>query len=316
MTVQQLHPSQSLEARVQRHLNRISRKLYRATVRYQRESVLYFVEARLFAWLCGQPWAQQRYWAKEVELVHTFLRRTKLLDHNPALTMSEVTQLALFGYCFSDRWFQRMTTWSPQQLAQVITVHGWEQWLAAQQRGRGVILTHYHVYPTQLVWVWLTAMGVQQLNTVRNGRMAAQEAGVVYTPEIVPFLYARQLHAAKACLEAGGAVRILPDGFGGKGGISLPFYQHMRSFRTSFAELALRTGASALPVSTTLDLHGKVAITFHAPFVIRDSRQSHSGQIEQLVQEFATFLHDAWAKTPGTIRMGYMGRFLEQATPI
>lgn len=312
MTVNPFFLNRAWETQTQRRLDLISQKLYRATVKYQRESLLYFGEARFFAWLCGQPWAQQRYWPEAREVVQTFLRQTKLLDHNPALTIERVTQQALFGSCFSQRWFPRLSAWPLPQLAQVIRVHGWERWLEAQQRGQGVILTHYHAVGAKLVWVWLAALGMRDLTSISAGHTAAKEAGLTYTPEITPFLHARQLHAAKACLETGGAVRILPDGFQGGPGFPIAFYQRTRSFRASFAELAMSTNATVMPVSAHLDQHGRIAITFHPPLNGGERRQPRSAQIEQLVHQYVAFLGAEWAQTPSNISLGQMRRHLAQ----
>lgn len=111
MTVNQFYLNRAWEAQARQQLARISNKLYRVSAKYEREPALYFAEARFYAWLCGQSWAQQRYWPGKVDVVHTFLRETQRLGLNPSHTSARVTQQVLFASAFSQRWFQRLSAW-------------------------------------------------------------------------------------------------------------------------------------------------------------------------------------------------------------
>lgn len=295
-----------------RRLRKIERKLYAISARKQREPMLYLAEAQLFVWLCGQPWAQRRYWSKKAAVVERFLHQTNLPMAPSRLTPTQVMHQALFCDNFIRDWRWRLSTWQPQQLAQVVTVRGWEAWLAAYEQRKGVILISHHTLAARLILPWLahTAVGP---SLALGSRYQVDTTGDLPNS---PFLYARQLHAARSCLIAGGIVQILPDGFQGSGGIPLPLYQHTRLFRTAFADLAVLTGAIVLPVSALLDRHGKVKITFYQPLKVDDEYQNRSEGIEALVRQYVTFLHTAWAAAPDNISIDHMAQFLQHSTPI
>ena len=97
---------------------------------------------------------------------------------------------------------------------------------------------------------------------------------------------------------------------GKTGVLLLPFLQRLRPFRTSFAELALLTGAVVLPVSAILDRQGIPEITFYPSFDVGDEAQPKSERIEQMVKQYAGFLETEWVKTPGNIRLLHIKDYL------
>lgn len=312
MTMAKTRPSSNLRSRQRRLLQSIENNLYSMSSGRQHAPLLYLAEARFFAWLCGQPWAQRRYWPAQVALVQRFLHETNLPMAPSRLTPTQVMHQALFGDNFIRPWRWRLSTWQPQQLAQVVTVRGWEAWRAAYEQRKGVILIPYHTLATRLLLPSLAHAGVE-LSLVLGSRYQADDTADLPNS---PFLYARQLHAAQGCLAAGGVVQILPDGFQGSGGISLPLYQRTRLFRTAFAELALITGAPVTPASVILTLTGKIEITFHPPLYVGEKSQSRSEQVEALMKQYVAFLHTAWCTAPGNISIGHMAQFLKHSAPI
>lgn len=312
MTMAKARSGSNLSSRQRRLLQSIENNLYSMSTGRQHAPRLYRAEVRYFAWLCGQPWAQRRYWPAKVAVVERFLQQTKLPTANARLTPTQVMHQALFCDNFIRHWRWRLSTWQPQQLAQVVTVRGWEAWRTAYEQSKGIILVTYHTLAARLIMPWLAHAGVEP-SLVLGSKYRVDDRGDLPNS---PFLYARQLHAARSCLVAGGVVQILPDGFQGSGGISLPLYQRTRLFRTAFAELALSTGAIVTPASATLNLAGKIEITFHPPLCVGEKSQPHSEQIEALVKQYVAFLHTAWSAAPGNISIGHMEQFLKNSTPI
>jgi hypothetical protein len=302
----------SLSSRKTRLLHKIDHKLYLMSAKIQREPMLYRAEAQFFAWLCGQPWAQRRYWPAKVAVVERFLQQTNLLMANSQLTPTQVIQQALFCDNFIRHWRWRLNTWQPQQLAQIVTVRGWDAWRTAYEQRKGIILLSYHTLAARLILPWLAHAAVAP-SLVLGSRYQVDNTGDLPNS---PFLYARQLHAARSCLAVGGVVQILPDGFQGSGGISLPLYQRTRLFRTAFAELALSTGAIVTPASAILNLAGKIEITFHPPLCVGEKSQPRSEQMEALVKQYVAFLHTEWCAAPGNISIGHMEQFLKNSNPI
>lgn len=312
MTMAKARSGRTLRSRQRQLLQSIENNLYSMSSGRQYAPLLYLAEARFFAWLCGQPWAQRRYWPAKVAVVERFLHQTNLPMANSRLTPTQVMHQALFCDNFIRPWRWRLSTWQPQQLAQVVTVRGWEAWRTAYKQRNGIILVTYHTLAARLLLPWLAHAGVEP-SLVLGSRYQADDTADLPNS---PFLYARQLHAAQGCLAAGGVVQILPDGFQGSGGISLPLYQHTRLFRTAFAELALLTGAIVMPASVILTLAGKIEITFHPPLCVGEKSQPRRENIEALVKHYVAFLHTAWCAAPGNISIGHMAQFLKHSAPI
>lgn len=312
MTGAQSKLMHSLSSRKTRLLHKIDHKLYLMSAKIQREPMLYRAEAQFFAWLCGQPWAQRRYWPAKVAVVERFLQQTNLPMANSRLTPTQVMHQALFCDSFIRPWCWRLSTWQPQQLAQVVTVRGWEAWRTAYEQRKGIILVPYHTLAARLILPWLAHAAVGP-SLVLGSKYQVDDTGDLPNS---PFLYARQLHAARSCLATGGVVQILPDGFQGSGGISLPLYQRTRLFRTAFAELALSTGALVTPASAILNLAGKIEITFRPPLCVGEKGQPRSEQIEALIKQYVAFLHTEWCAAPGNISTWHMEQFLKNSNPI
>ena len=311
MSGTQFYPLRALKATVRRQAKRLSAKLYRVSSNYGVAHHLYLAEARYFAWLCGQPWAQQRFWASEVEMMQRFLRETNILKLNQKLEPKAIVHQALLGDTLHKRWLPWFNRFQPSQLASITTVRGQENFTTAYQQKCGIILTYYHGLASRFVLPWTTSVGVKPHVRIEPARVVANAAGLTYSPTMDAFLNARQLHAAKACLAEAGVVHILQDGLSGKTGVLLlPFLQRLRPFRTSFAELALLTGAVVLPVSAILDRQGIPEITFYPSFDVGDEAQPKSERIEQMVKQYAGFLETEWVETPGNIRLLHIKDYL------
>jgi len=167
----------------------------------------------------------------KVAVVERFLQQTQLPTANARLTPTKVMHQALFCDNFIRHWRWRLSTWQPQQLAQVVTVRGWEAWRTAYEQSKGIILVTYHTLAARLIMPWLAYAGVEP-SLVLGSKYQVDDTGDLPN---CPFLYARQLNAVRSCLVAGGVVQILPDGFQGSGGISWPLYQRPRFFRPAFS---------------------------------------------------------------------------------
>ena len=81
-------------------------------------------------------------------------------------------------------------------------------------------------------------------------------------------------------------------------------------FAAGFAELAVRTGAVALPVFASFDEEGRVDIEFLEPLDSGIESMVHSEQIETLVRQYARLLELRWSQDPGNVRQRIAGKFL------
>ncbi|MCP4400862.1 MAG: amino acid adenylation domain-containing protein [bacterium] len=119
------------------------------------------------------------------------------------------------------------------------------------------------------------------------------------------------LYQARQTLEHQGLVHIVPDGYKGGSSLVLPFLGRLRPFKTGFAELAVQTGASVIPVFASFDGRGRLTIEFLDPLEHGSDTMSEQEQIEGLITQYATFLEQHWLMTPGNISYSQINQFLK-----
>ena len=165
---------------------------------------------------------------------------------------------------------------------------------AAQANERGVILVAYHdllankfdhprLKGTFLIGGVHTYLAYHQ---IRN-------------PDIQATLFAQQLHGAHQQLLAGGLVQILPDGHIGRGeGIRVDFHGRYCRFRSTFAELALMTGAAVIAVAGELDHQEQVRIHLLGPLDAGAETMPQAERVARLVNQYVALLNQMWTKTP------------------
>lgn len=239
-------------------------------------------------------WWRQHFFSKQITLTHQFLGEIGV-DANTALIKHTLLCNALYHY--------RLTPGSEAKLA---AFHGRDRFQAAQAAGRGMLLLYFHDNaPVELdlsACAPVCAVGGIQhyLAYYKLTDPARQNA-----------LFSQQLHTAWRVLTAGGIVTIVPDGHHGYStGISMEFHQRRRPFWSSFAELALMTGAPVFTVRKTLDQHGQVQANIDGPLDAGAETLPQSERVKHLVAQYVARLSQLWLTTPWMVPWYQMERYL------
>ena len=297
--------------RVKTLLKQLDQTFHAISIKFGKETLLYLVEALLFSKICRYEWFQVKYRTKALGDIQCFLDTTNILLKNPRLDPKEVIQdFLLCDYLNRHwNWGWHLDACQPERLIQLIKVRGEECFQNAYRQGNGVILAQYHTFAARMVFPWLANMGVYPLLSVDNSKFhkSVQVQGRL---DRISFSWARTLFAARSCLEEGGVIRILPDGFLGSGGAIYEFYQRKRPFRPAFAELSLETGAVVIPTSAVTHQNGRFEITFHPPLDSGDASHGRADRIDGLVRQYIKFLEGEWASAPGNISTFLMRQFI------
>lgn len=103
---------------------------------------------------------------------------------------------------------------------------------------------------------------------------------------------AQQMFAARDLLEQGVPVVMASDGYGGVQGIDVPFFGHMRRFRSGAAELAVQSGAALVPFFATLRADGTILNELLPP--LGGISGSHAAQVEHLTRQYADLYIARW----------------------
>ena len=117
-------------------------------------------------------------------------------------------------------------------------------------------------------------------------------------------------------LMAGGLVVLEGDGRKGRVVCHLPICGRTYPLRAGFAELALRTGASIIPMTSSLEEDGRIKVTFHSPIASSDETHSHSERVTGMVKQYAAFLETAWRQSPETVTLTRMDLHLDLPGPV
>jgi fatty-acyl-CoA synthase len=257
-------------------------------------------------WLYGQRWAQR---IVKRDIVHS-LRRFYALLEDPSQNEAEAVQCGL------------LVSENPgairKQLSKEIFSHkqgGWSLQVdvarlkRAYQGGRGVIVVGRHAGQLTRLVTKHAKECVKPNGYSFIGNVAGfLPEGVEAFPKMERWrlkfpIYLDQLLHGIRTLTQGGIVLTLPDGHDGLSrGISLPFHGRMCSFKAGFAELAIETGASVVPVSLAVDFRKKRAhVLFLEPLDNGPADMDPPAHIEGLVRQYTAFLKDEWNRCPGIV---------------
>lgn len=228
------------------------------------------------------PWYQQRF-RQEIALIEQFFA---VIDPGHRANAESIAKSLRYN-CYARYGLLPRVTNTP-------LASGEEILKAAQDNGRGVILVAYH----DLI-----------ANKFDHPRLkGAFLIGGVHTylayhqirnPDIQAMLFAQQLQGARQQLLAGGLVQILPDGHIGRGeGIHVDFQRRRCRFRSTFAELALMTGAAVIGVAGEIGRHEQVRIHLLGPLDAGAETMPQAERVARLMAQYVARLNQMWTKTP------------------
>ena len=267
----------------------------------------YRMRLSVLHWLVCQPWAQQRFWPQQTQLI----RRFYTVLNTPVAEAAVIANSLFYGLQNHYRLHATLfkTTPRAQLLARFIQVEGGEKLSQAKEHAQGVILTWMHTVAAdwfrQLQWV---------------DYMIGNFAGVLKEahldrPEVEALLRARQVQVGQQSLQKGLVVGLVPDGYlGDSAGVVRSFHGRQRVFFTGFAELALLTGAPIHLAQAAMQPGEKVHFRLLAPFDSGGAAMSHTARVDHLMAQYLTQLDHLWRTMPWMIPWQQMEKHL--ACPI
>lgn len=211
---------------------------------------------------------------------------------------------------------------SKKQLEKYTEIHGLEKLDEAYKSGKGVILLSSHWGLAEAAMPIFPMLGYTEFYTVvrLKGTESIKMSGLKkkYQPKLIIFkdhsnaeLF-KSMYKAREVLQKGGIFHILGDGYHGKSSVNMNFLDRIRGFRGSFAELALATGATVLPIFISADKTGDLEIEILDPIDAGDESMEHQKRIEFMVGQYVSHLEEKWIKKPQHINWGFMEKYLRQ----
>ncbi|MBX3014592.1 MAG: amino acid adenylation domain-containing protein [Caldilineaceae bacterium] len=267
------------------------------------QALPYSLTHQSLAWLCrSAPW-RQRVYPKQLSLTQAFLTQLATVADTPWRPDDEAILSKSLFYNTVQQYHIRQH--GSQQAAEAAIV-GLERLAAAQAKAQGVVLVqHHHTANASL--------------RLPEGSPTATVGGIhhylayfqIQNETLQNSLYANQLHTARQILQAGGRVRIAPDGhYGASTAQTYAFLGRRRPFFSSFAELALMTNALVMPVAVSTNHAGCTQFHFIAPLDAGEPTTPHAQRVEKIVAQYVAFLRQQWIEAPWLVPWHQMERHL------
>ncbi|MBX3014600.1 MAG: AMP-binding protein [Caldilineaceae bacterium] len=286
------------------------------------QSLPYATRIRAFRFLARQPLVQKRFFGETSQTLRDFMDALAI----PREAADEFVTCHLVRLLCKRYARGALTRALQADFARWGRVTGASYLAEAHQRGQGVILLSIHT----IYWSGLLPIALQQLGytdlfeyggtalTRQNpALLAALQAYFQNQPKEVvnaKFL-GLQMDTAQQTLQRGGFVWIAADGGSGGGdAISLPIFQRVHPFKPGFAELALHTGATIVPLQRAITVTGEVAFSFLPPLDSGTPTASHSERVQGLMQQYIAFLEACWQQDPANLSTRRMRRYLQHAS--
>ncbi len=275
---------------------------------------------RLFRMVAHNRWLSRHYVHRVRSTVDQFLKASAITQHEPSTVLT--------NFLMRDLWRRYgqgiLARQCRQDLAARALISGSEHLQRATDAGHGIILLSNHtLFPNMVLPTILEQLGYTEYRFYA-GKAALEQNSALrsavqthfgdkdVTTVAAKFL-GGQLNSALPTLSRNGIVQIAADGLSGSNakGVQLSFLGRQRLFMTGFAELALHTGATVIPIQTALTPTGQAMITCLPALDIGLPSQSHAERVQRLVRQYVAFLEDTWELDPGNCPLTHLQWYLQ-----
>jgi KDO2-lipid IV(A) lauroyltransferase len=148
----------------------------------------------------------------------------------------------------------RLARLTPEQLAREITVSGWDGFLAAHARGKGVIIASAHLGPVSICGQIFAAAGYPvTLPVERESGELARAINRARTAMGIRFVETDSALGVHRVLRRGEILAMLADRAVTGVGVRVPFFGCDALLPSAHVALALRTGAALVPAFARRD---------------------------------------------------------------
>ena len=316
-------------SRVKRQIRRSKSKLT-AMPHHLRLRLRRVFEAQVFrqsyfagtAWLmhwCKQKPVQTLLYPQDSQLVRRFAKHmgTAEVSIEREVQLHLVSRI-LFNHCHAQariksaqpssslsRWYTELQ----QAMGHAILTPAWcryfhllggEHLTSARTRASGTILVNIHTYSWYAGYNFTKHLS--PLFRVSEERYR-QVFASLFAHTGIPYAEGRQAARTAVALDAhqmlirGGSVVIAGDEEDPKHGLPVTVGNRVRHLVTGFADLAVTTGATLLPIYTELLGDGRIQILI-LPALTWDTTHSHADQVAHIMQTYGAILTLIWRQKP------------------
>jgi lauroyl/myristoyl acyltransferase len=214
-----------------------------------------------------------------------------------------------------------VATCRTENLKRWVSIAGADKLDRARDDGRGVILANSHLGAGRILPLILGRLGYEihsyesDLDQLIRPRDPSDMPATVHiVPSHVDFDL-KSLYIMHNLMKQAKILHLAADGFRGSSRVEVPFNGRSRAFRATFADLAVRTGASVLPVFALSDRMGRIHVQIHERLDLGSENQPNAERVKHVVRQYARILEDAWHSHPGNLMLKHLARYERLTRP-
>ncbi|MCK4568773.1 MAG: hypothetical protein KAT76_00700 [Bacteroidales bacterium] len=277
--------------------------------------ISYRTGSRMIKYFTGTPYARQKYFKKKVRAFKTFLKDSEISDGGVQM-LSEMLEKS-----FIKQWrLASFSYLSDKKFTKYVQISNLETLVESHNKGKGVILLNSHFGYGEMSISIIPRIGFQDFYTIIGTRGADTPKFTAINPDIKAKTLVfsnlstaelfKVLMEARQVLNNGGIIHLLGDGYQGKSGITFPFIGKLRTFRESYAELALSTDAEIIPIFIYPKKNNFIQVDLYPVLDKGNDEMSRKKRINSIIKQYVDLLSEKWMESPQLINPGHIEAYL------
>ena len=301
----------------------LNRKRVRKVTRYFNsekglKNIPYGFGVRLIDWFCSTDFALEKFFSKKTPILKEFITQFQGKYNEKQSTIIFLRSNFLHGWRASS-----FSNLPDKKYRRKLKMKGFEIFLEQYKKGKGVVLVNAHFGLPSVVMSLLPGLGFENFHAIVGENFSSSMKYKLLkknrTPKLLSFerggkseLF-KQLFEAKKILDGGGILHTLGDGMHGVANVYTEFLGKPRGFRSSFAELGLRSESPIIAVFAYPGKRGRMHVEFSEAFQQGPEDMEHEERVRLLVEQYSKVLESKWMEHPYFVTGGFMEMYNKQS---
>ena len=279
----------------------------------------YKIALKLLAFLFKNPIVQKTLWSDKVNRIEQFIHLLQSFSGRQ-YDKKEIKGISLFRNYLKGHPAIVSSSLS-YNFKEVTQISGMENFHTARSKERGILLVDFHNTlnkKTRKILIHklfnTAVMSVAGLRLLQTNKEANLKLGA-YFAETNPKLLGKkfmsyQYNMARDILSSNGVVKIAGDGQQGTSSVPISLFGKKVDLIQGFAKLAIDTGATVLPMVSSLGVDGIITVKIHSPIYLIDTPISNAEQQKRLLEKYVEFWSEGLLSDPANYIPKRMERIL------
>lgn len=268
----------------------------------------YFSGLKFISVLCKNNWVRNNYFSDQVALIKEYF----LFINKENECDNQLIEKYLQSTDFLLKWrFRTISKVSDKQFYNKIKIEGSDILQRELKKEKGIILAGSHFGQIELMFSFLQRYKKDIYYLVKDTsfneiyRKDTADFAIDITTKSKAETFAL-LSKVKMLLENGNVIFIPGDGEYGNSTVNIEFLGKMKTFRKGFAEFALLTNSTIIPVLTFKDSGDRNTVKFSEPIEYSEQNVKKEEEILTIIKKYAKNLEQNWIEHPYNIIPHYL----------